>query len=192
MQKKATGKPGIMLYFDKIIPALSRLEDAQIGALLRAIIEYAQTGALPELDGMTGLVFDMLRPGLDRDEERYQQSVVHGSYMAYCKKCKENGSRPISEDEYRESYQLLSVTDSNCQLPTTTPAPTPSASASVTQYPSTTGTPAGAGKGEPGGSKGDERENPASPDCSRLDAWKSFEQRRAAEVAKAQKKTGKR
>ena len=66
-------KPGVMIYFDSIRPALSRLDDSQLGALFRAIIEYAQTGAVADLDNMAGFAFDSLRPKIDRDDERYQE-----------------------------------------------------------------------------------------------------------------------
>ena len=104
-------KPGVMLHFDRIAPALSAFDDAQLGALFRSIVGYAKTGLIPDrLDAMTALAFEMLRPGIDVDEERYRNSVIHGQYMAYCRKCKEAGEKPIPETEWRE--QLI-ATSSN-------------------------------------------------------------------------------
>lgn len=67
-------RPGVMLYFDDIKPAINRMDDEQCGRLLRAIVSYAETGEKPEIDGMEGLVFDMLIPKIDRDGERYEES----------------------------------------------------------------------------------------------------------------------
>ena len=103
-------KPGVMVYFDRIGPALSALSDSQLGQLLRAIVAYAETGLIPDgLDAMTAFAFETLRPSVDGDEKRYQKTVTHGKYMAYCRKCKEAGEKPLPEAEWRE--QLL-VTDS--------------------------------------------------------------------------------
>lgn len=121
-------RPGFMLYLDTLCPALSRLTDEQAGALLRGITDYVQQGVIPELDALAGLTFDLLRPGLDRDELQYEKQVIHGKYMAYCRKAKERGETPITEDEYTE--QLI-VANSDCQLsavdcqqPTSIPTPT--------------------------------------------------------------------
>ena len=122
-------RPGVLLYFDTLQPALARLTDAQCGQLLRGVIEYAQTGALPELDDLAGMAFDLLRPGIDRDGERYEYQRLHGQYMAYCRQAKDGGETPISEQEY---IQQLSATNSYYQLPTTT------TTASTSTYPTST------------------------------------------------------
>ncbi len=116
-----------MLYFDRLVPALAHLDDAQAGILLRALVEYAQAGTIPTLDGLTGFAFDMLRPGIDQDGEAYMRKWAHGNYMTYARKCKETGQSPVSEDEYRK--QLLE-SSSNYQLPKPTPKPKPTATAS--------------------------------------------------------------
>ena len=158
-------RPGVMLYYDTLGPALGRLTDEQCGQLLRGIIEYAQTGALPDLDGMTGLAFDLLRPGIDRDGESYEKKWLHSKYMAYCRTAKERGETPIEEDEY---IQKLLAADSNAQLPvsipdsTTTPTSSPEAIATSVLTPRASPKVKGEsfGKGESEGYKGDERENP--------------------------------
>ena len=71
-------RPGVMLYFDTLCPALARLTNEQRGELLQGIVGYAQSGTIPELDGMTGMAFDLLRPGIDRDGERYEAQRIHG------------------------------------------------------------------------------------------------------------------
>ena len=102
-------RPGVMLYFDTLCPALARLTNEQRGKLLQGIVEYAQTGAIPQLDGLEGMAFDMLRPSIDRDGERYEYRRMHGQYMAYCRAAKDHGEIPISEEEFIEQ---LTATDS--------------------------------------------------------------------------------
>ena len=76
-------RPGVMLYFDTLCPALARLKNEQSGELLKGIVEYAMTGAIPELDDMAGMAFDLLRPGIDRDEERYEDTREQRKYAVY-------------------------------------------------------------------------------------------------------------
>ena len=122
-------KPGVMIYFDSIRPALSRLDDSQLGALFRAIIEYAQTGAVADLDNMAGFAFDSLRPKIDRDDERYQEQCQKSSYAVYCRETKKAGSQPLSFDQWISSDVIRSPT-------TTAATPTaPSANTSITAFP---------------------------------------------------------
>ncbi len=166
-------RPGFILYLDTICPALERLSDAQCGRLLRGIVDYVQTGALPELDDATDIVFYLLRPGLDRDGERYEKRRLHTRYMAYCKelKIRDKDATPLSEEAY---IQQLTETDSNCQLPTTNPAP------DATPIPTTNTTPAaeGEGKGKAEGCKGEERGRTVYEPLSEAD----FESMRQARI----------
>ena len=158
-------RPGVMLYYDTLGPAMLRLSDEQCGQLLRGIIEYAQTGALPDYDGMTGLAFDLLRPSIDRDGENYEKKRLHGKYMSYCRTAKESGKTPIAEEEY---IQQLMATDSNAQLPTSIPASTTTTASSPEPIPTIASMPTASqkqkgntsGKGEAEERKGDEGENP--------------------------------
>ena len=142
-------RPGVMLYFDTLCPALARLKNEQSGELLKGIVEYAMTGAIPELDDMAGMAFDLLRPGIDRDGERYEDTREQRKYAVYCREAKKRRETPCSFEEWQ---QMVS-----CDIgryPTTTTTPNPTANP----------TPAGAatGKGESEGCKGDEGENPAT------------------------------
>ncbi len=180
---KKTGRPGVMLYYDKICPALSRLDDSQLGALLRGIIEYSQTGALPELDSMAGLVFEMLRPGLERDADAYESKVIHANYMTYCRITKEKGKNPVSEEMYREQLLVTgsnnAVTNSDSTLPTPTvnPSPNPSPTPYIDPSPAPEGAAAGGGEAE--GFKGDER----GDQRRRVKEFEDYRRRRA-EAAK--------
>ena len=65
--------PGVMLYFDRL-SFLDRLDDAQTGRLFRAVIHYARDGEVPEIDdAMVGVAWDILRPMLDYDAQRYAE-----------------------------------------------------------------------------------------------------------------------
>ena len=122
-------RPGVMLYFDDVVPAIEAMDDGQLGALFRAIIAYARHGELPELDGMGKFAFAMLRPKIDRDGERYARQKLHGLYMVYCRNLK-IGEKKLTEDEWIRSQ--LSETDGNCQSTTVNyQLPTATASASA-------------------------------------------------------------
>lgn len=162
-------RPGFILYFDTICPALERLSDAQCGRLLRGIVDYVQTGALPELDAAADMVFYLLRPGLDRDGERYEKERRRGRYMAYCKEVKIRGETPLSEEAY---FQQLIETDSNRQLPTPTPTTTPTPTANTTPAAE------GEGKGKAEGCKGEERGRTVYEPLSEAD----FESMRQARI----------
>lgn len=83
-------KPGVMLYFDRLT-FLDRLDLTQRGALLTAIIDYARDGEVPEInDPMLGMAWDMLRPVLDLDAERYE---------AVCEKRRQAASRRWSDGD---------------------------------------------------------------------------------------------
>ncbi len=147
-------RPGVMLYFDTLCPALARLSNEQNGMLLRGIVDYAQTGTIPELDGMTGMAFDLLRPSIDRDGERYAEAVDQRRYAVYCREAKKHGEEPMSFEEWQ---RVLS--SDNGSYPTTTS--TPISNPSPTTTPSQKIDSASTAGGVSGGCKGD---NPLSPE----------------------------
>ena len=61
-----------MLYFDRCT-ALRRLNYEEKGRLLEAILDYGEFGTVPNFDGVLGLAWDFIRPGLDKDRERYER-----------------------------------------------------------------------------------------------------------------------
>ena len=101
MTGRSKERPGVMLYFDAVRPAISRLDETQCGVLLRSIMDYAQYGVVPELDPMTGLAFDMLVPKIDRDAERYEESREQRQYAAYTREKKRSGEPVMSIGEWR-------------------------------------------------------------------------------------------
>lgn len=84
-------RPGVMVYFDAVRPALSRLNNEQCGALFRAIVDYAEFGEVSELDPMAGMAFDLLRPKLDRDSERYEEVRYRKQYAVHVREAKKKG-----------------------------------------------------------------------------------------------------
>ena len=101
MTARQKERPGVMLYFDAVRPAISRLDETQCGALLRSLMDYAQYGVIPELDPMTGLAFDMLVPKIDRDAERYEETREQRQYAAYAREKKKTGESCLSFADWR-------------------------------------------------------------------------------------------
>ena len=151
-------RPGVMLYFDVLRPMINRLDAAQCGVLLRAVMDYAQYGVMPELDPMTGMAFDMLVPKIDHDAERYEESREQRQYAAYVREKKRSGEQVLSIAEWRltrlragERESIVPSRPDNGPLPSASTSTTasPSASPSISTSPSASTAAAGEGsKGE--------------------------------------------
>lgn len=132
-------RPGIMLYFD-ILEPIRVLPDSDKGRLLVAMLEYGQSGIVPDFDGMLALAWGFVKPKLDRDCEEYNRSVLRRQYATACRERKRKGEPEISFDEWmlisgNIGNQVLSHdTNDNQWYPTTT------ASATVTPSPTTNST----------------------------------------------------
>ena len=75
-------KPGVMLYFDRL-PYLNRMDDTQRGKLFLWIMEYAQYGVVPEVeDPMLGMAWDVVKPAIDLDTERYEAKCERNAKSA--------------------------------------------------------------------------------------------------------------
>lgn len=123
MDKK---QPGVMLYFD-IRPCLKRMTREEQGDLFVSILDYAQYGVVPELDGILGVAWDFIQPRLDRDREKYGQTVSKRKYAAYVRDEKNQGNTPLSFDDWRAQdgscdtgEDHMASCDTMCN-PTTTP-----------------------------------------------------------------------
>lgn len=131
-------RPGIMLYFD-ILEPIRVLPDADKGRLLVAMLEYGQSGTVPDFDGMLALAWGFVRPKIDRDFEEYNRSVLRRQYATVCRERKRKGEPEISFDEWVNTIdnQCSSmITNDNQWHPTTTTAPSTSTTTNTT--PSTT------------------------------------------------------
>lgn len=163
MAERKKDRPGVMLYFDSVRPALNRLDDTQCGRLFRAVVDYAEYGVVPELDPLVGMVFDLLVPKIDRDAERYEESREQRQYAVYCREKQKAGEPCMKIAEWRLSrYKppnsenigpIAPDNERNGSYPST--SPTPSVSPSITSSASISSSANAAGKGEAEGYKGD-------------------------------------
>lgn len=121
-------RPGIMLYFD-ILEPIRVLPDADKGRLLVAMLEYGQSGTVPEFTGMLELAWGFVKPKIDKDSDEYNRTVLKRQYATFCRDRKKKGEPDITFDEWLitygdQSYQVVS-SDSKWNPTTTTPT-TPS------------------------------------------------------------------
>lgn len=117
-------KPGVMFYFD-VRPCIKRLNLNEKGQLFEAILDYAESGIEPELDGALGIAWDFIQPRLDQDTERYGNKVLQKQYAAFVRELKKRGSVVVSFDEWKnmtdvERDQLISGDIGRYPTPTST------------------------------------------------------------------------
>ena len=98
-------QPGVMLYFD-LRPSLDRFTPEEQGRLLRAILDYGELRIEPAFTGALGVAWDFIRPRLDRDRERYEETVEKRAAAAQARWTRgRNQRQPLSgPDEFREEY----------------------------------------------------------------------------------------
>ena len=96
-----SGRPGVMLYFDGVAQVLERLTDEQAGQLFKAIFAYALAGEIKDLDPLAAVVFDLLRPKIDRDAERYDSKVLKSRYAVWCRENVRKGGQPVSFEQWK-------------------------------------------------------------------------------------------
>lgn len=129
-------RPGIMLYFD-ILEPIRVLPDADKGRLLVAMLEYGQSGTVPEFTGMLALAWGFVKPKIDKDSEEYNRTVLKRQYATFCRDRKKKGEPEIGFDEWlmtidNQSYQMISSDIKWHPTTTTTPTTTPSTNTSTT------------------------------------------------------------
>jgi len=157
MDKK---QPGVMLYFD-IRPCLNRMNREEQGDLFVAILDYAQYGVVPELDGVLGVAWDFIQPRLDRDREKYEQITVQRNYAAYSRETKRRGDTPLSFDDWKatsDNESLRVVTNDDEPLPTTTSNTNTNTSPSTTTATTATTTPTSTSASTPTGERSRDEE----------------------------------
>ena len=135
-------RPGIMLYFD-ILEPIKVLPDAEKGRLLVAMLEYGQSGIVPEFEGMLALAWGFVKPKIDKDSAEYNKTVLKRQYATFCRDRKRKGEPDISFEEWMitiddHSYQMVS--NDTKWYPTTTATTSPSTNTNT----NTTITPAAA------------------------------------------------
>lgn len=130
-------RPGIMLYFD-ILEPIKVLPDADKGRLLVAMLEYGQTGIVPEFDGLLALAWGFVKPKIDRDNEEYNRSVLRRQYATVCRERKRKGEPDITFDEWLKTNGIIDnqwssmVINDNQWYPTTTTTTTQSTTTKTT------------------------------------------------------------
>ena len=83
-------RPGVMIYFS-FHSALKRLSHEEKGVLFDAILDYGETGTLPELDGVLGVCWDFIQPMLDKDAEAYRKKCERAKKSVETRWAKEKG-----------------------------------------------------------------------------------------------------
>jgi hypothetical protein len=129
-----------MLYFD-ILEPIRVLPDADKGRLLVAMLEYGQSGMVPEFTGMLALAWGFVKPKIDKDSEEYNRTILKRQYATFCRDRKKKNEPEISFDEWLmtygdQSYQMIS-SDTKWYPTTTattptTPSSTPNTSTTIT------------------------------------------------------------
>lgn len=119
-------RPGIMLYFDMLGP-IRVLPDEDKGRLLVAMLEYGQSGIIPQFNGMLALAWEFVKPKIDKDSEEYNKTVLKRQYATFCRDRKKKNEPEISFEEWLmaidvSSYQMISHDIK--WYPTTTTTPT--------------------------------------------------------------------
>jgi len=92
-------KPGVMIYFE-LRGMLKLLPDAEKGQLFEAILEYGETGQLPELSPTLRVAWPLIQMRLDADTNRYTHVGMKRRYAAYVRWAKEHGEEPIAFSEW--------------------------------------------------------------------------------------------
>lgn len=108
-------RPGVMFYFD-IRPCIRRLSLEDKGQLFEAILDYAENGFEPELDGALGVAWDFIQPRIDRDSAQYEQKTEKNRYATFTRELKKQGHDAISFDDWKaltdiERHRMMSDDD---------------------------------------------------------------------------------
>lgn len=117
-------RPGVMFYFDTM-PAIKKMEPNDVYAVFMAGMEYGQFGVVPELDGVASIVWDLIKPKIDRDGEAYQKKVLQQTWKGYIRHIEDEKDRPTFEEWYEGIYlpQVATASQSKPNQPTTTTTP---------------------------------------------------------------------
>ncbi len=165
-----SGRPGLMLYFDTV-PVFERLSDEDAGRLIKAVLAYASTGELVPLDGTLALLFELIRPRIDRDAEKYEQAVQKRKYGGYKKTCLDRDETPLEYEVWLEHARACTSMPTAAATSTTATATTSTTATTPTAKTNTNSTAASADSG-----KGSLRGNP--------DDDAEFERQRREQIAK--------
>jgi hypothetical protein len=99
-------RPGIVFYFE-FLPAFEKMDPAEVGGLFLGAMRYAQTGEVPEFEGVAAIVWELVRPGIDRDAANYEEKVALSRWKNYVKSCKKDGLEPLDFEKWKNSCESL-------------------------------------------------------------------------------------
>ena len=74
-------KKGFLLYYD-YRKHLALLNDEERGKLLMALLDYGEHGTQPELEGAALMAFSFIQAQMDRDAEKYAETVKPPFFQA--------------------------------------------------------------------------------------------------------------
>ena len=121
-------RPGVMFYFD-LRPSLKRLSPEEKGLLFESMLDYAQYGVVPELEGMIAVAWDFLQPRIDHDAERYEE-ISELRRKAARKRWDRQEEEELSDANASSALQAMPTTTTTSTTKTTTTA-TPSSTATT-------------------------------------------------------------
>ena len=114
-------RPGIMLYFD-ILEPIRALPDSDKGRLLVAMLEYGQSGKVPQFNGELGLTlaWGFVKPKIDKDSEEYNKTVLKRQFATFCRDRKKKGEPEITFEEWVMTIDNHMIPHDTTWYPTTT------------------------------------------------------------------------
>ena len=113
-------RPGVMFYFD-LRPSLKRLSLEEKGLLFESMLDYAQYGVIPELEGMIAVAWDFLQPRIDHDAERYEEISELRRKAARKRWDRQEEEEPL-DAKAGDALQARPTTTTNSTTKTTTTA----------------------------------------------------------------------
>ena len=95
-------RPGMMIYFD-LLDAFEPLSLADRGRFITAMLEFGALGVVPQFTSQAlKMAWELMRKRLDRDKDKYFQTVEQREYAAFCKKRQQAGHPKIPIELWRE------------------------------------------------------------------------------------------
>ena len=106
MSRKKKEFPGFLLYFDRITGIFEKLEDNQLGYVMRIIYNYARYGTEPQnIPAQYAVVWPTLQDMVDSDREAYEYKCAQGAHAAACREAMASGLPKPDKDEFIEEYR---------------------------------------------------------------------------------------
>lgn len=115
----AQERPGIMVYFDDVLPSLQCLTIEDAGRLFIAMLQYGRDGTPPNFGDSAGLniAWNFIRPKIDRDNANYDKAVLKSRYGVYKREAGKRGEAPLGFDEWYQTLQSASSAHQSPNMP---------------------------------------------------------------------------